>query len=45
MPDWLNELVQWWAGLGPDWMFLLALPFGVALVGLAAHERRPDRRG
>ena len=38
--DWAS----WWATLTPDFVFLLALPFAVALVGLAT-ERFLRRRG
>ena len=39
--DW----AAWWATLTPDFVFLLALPFGVAVVGLAAELFARQRDG
>ena len=44
MLDAALEFAAWWDALGPEWQFLFALPFAVALVALAADvvRRRTD---
>ena len=39
------DLSAWWAGVSPEFAFLLALPFAVAAIGLAgdAWRRRRER--
>ncbi len=38
------EFIDWWSGLDPVFTFLLALPFVVAIAGLAAEYWRHLRR-
>lgn len=42
--DLWTDLEAWWATVPPEFAFLLALPFGVALLGLAADRRQAHRR-
>jgi len=47
LDDLWRDLGTWWAGLSPEFVFLLALPFfvaGVALAGEAVRSRRRARR-
>lgn len=37
------EWSAWWASVTPEFAFLLALPFGVAAVGLAGDAWRRHR--
>lgn len=39
---WL-DMVAWWDSVPPEFAFLLALPFGVAAIGLAAGRQRRTR--
>ena len=45
LKDFWLDLIAWWATVTPEFAFLLALPFGVAAIGLAgeAWRRRRDR--
>lgn len=45
--SWYQELIDWLGSLEPDFAFLLALPFMVALAGLAGEyvRGRLYRRG
>lgn len=46
--DFWPDLAAWWATVPPEFAFLLAVPFAVAALGLAARgsddpdERAPD---
>lgn len=43
MPGWLMQLHAWWTELPREWVFLLALPFVVALAGWLADGQLPRR--
>ncbi len=45
MPGWLIELQAWWAQLPREWVFLLALPFLVGLVGWLVDHASCGGRG
>jgi hypothetical protein len=38
----MNEILDWLAGLDPEFLFLLALPFAIGALGLLAE--RPQAR-
>jgi hypothetical protein len=42
--DWMSAWTTWWATVPVEFAFLLALPFGVAALGLLAEEVRRRRR-
>ena len=46
MASWLSELAQWLGTLDRPFLFLLAVPFMVAVAGLTSHlcERLEGRR-
>jgi len=41
----LDDLAAWWSTVSPEFAFLLALPFAVAVLGIAADCIRRHRRG
>jgi hypothetical protein len=41
----LDDLAAWWSTVSPEFAFLLALPFMVAALGIAADCIRRHRRG
>jgi hypothetical protein len=36
----LASVIDWWAGVSPEFAFLLALPFAVAALGLLSEAVR-----